>query len=319
MKLFKMKNISILFVTSISVFGVLESGCGTSTSSTSDGTTSITAASNMSGAANAPSGTVFNDPKFNKKTYASKIYDFFVNSAWATTCGSVITGTYCSGSTLTATLGGCSFLNSLATATGSMIFTWTTGSCASPPSSSAASAVFTRTAGDNGSGGGSPIVITGVSGNSVTITTQDTSGFSVSKTGGTTVTCGSSGTCATGRSTTINGVHWVGNYFGSSFDHTISTSSPLTMTGTGSSLQISGGTTLVQHNLAKFTATSAITSTLTFSSGCCVPTGGSISTTFSGGSLDSKTESLAFSSTCGSATLTNSTGKTSTVTLPFCI
>jgi hypothetical protein len=53
--------------------------------------------------------------------------------------------------------------------------------------------------------------------------------------------------------------------------------------------------------------------------GCCFPTTGSVSTTFSGGALAGKTEPLVFSNVCGEATLTTVSGRTVPITLLHCL
>jgi hypothetical protein len=72
------------------------------------------------------------------------------------------------------------------------------------------------------------------------------------------------------------------------------------------------GTVVLQHNLAKYTATSSVN--LNYTSGCVHPSSGSITTTFSG--TQTGTETLNFNlSTCGQASLIGTGGSTSTVTL----
>jgi hypothetical protein len=298
----------------IILFALVQINCGSNNSaSSSDGSTSVTAASNISGAANSSEGQAFNF-EVTKKSYARLFLErFSPTNALASTCISTISSSTCSGSALTVPLASCILIGNSSSATGSLIFTWSSGSCVNPPSSSAANAVFTRAAGDPAN----PIVIT--SGNySLTLTTQTSTGYSTGKSGGLTITCGSSG-CSSGRSITINGTNWVGTSELGTFNHTISTTSPITITGSGSSRSVTGGTVTTQHNLAQYTATSTIASPLGFTAGCCHPTSGSLSTSFSGGAFNGKSESLTFNSTCGSGTLTNSNGSTSTVFLRFCI
>lgn len=66
------------------------------------------------------------------------------------------------------------------------------------------------------------------------------------------------------------------------FDVSFSTSSPLQMNQLARSGRvISSGTMVIHHNRAEFTAEHTISS-LSYSSGCCYPTSGSVSSTFSG-------------------------------------
>ena len=97
------------------------------------------------------------------------------------------------------------------------------------------------------------------------------------------------------------------------FDHTLST---YDSSGTNHALTVtiaSGRTTThtvsgnlyLQHNLMKMTATAAFSSVVhTVGGGCCFPTSGSVTTTFSGGVNDGLSETMTFSSaTCTAATL----------------
>jgi hypothetical protein len=106
------------------------------------------------------------------------------------------------------------------------------------------------------------------------------------------------------------------------WNHTVSTdpSNPLVFVGTGSSKVLNSGTIILQHNLAKYTSTSVVSSPLVFSNAnCCFPTSGSLTATFSGGPYDGKTETIEYSSDCGEATLVNSAGVTSSITLSDCL
>jgi hypothetical protein len=89
-------------------------------------------------------------------------------------------------------------------------------------------------------------------------------------------------------------------------DHTISTTSNLVITGTGASRQITSGTIVLQHNLARYYSTSTVATTLTHSAGCCWPTGGTMTTTYTG-KAGSTTETVTFGPTCGKATVGNAT------------
>ncbi len=303
----------------LSVFTLLINGCGSSGSSTtSNGSGSEIAASSVAGASSSTEGTIalLNMGPTIKKSLFASVKDQFslLQNAWGTTCSSIAAGASCSGSTLTYDLGtsgnGCT--TGAVSWTGNMIFTWTTGSCVNSPKNSAANAVFTRTTDTTG--------LTRTAGsNSIVTTTQDSSGYSTPKTGGMTITCGSSG-CSSGRSIVINGVHYTGSSVSlPKWDHTVSTDDPVVMTGTGGTRVISSMTVRVQHNLAQFMSVTTVASPLTHTAGCCFPTGGTISTSYSGGPYDGKSETLVFSSTCGQATLTPSGGTASSITLTHCL
>jgi hypothetical protein len=118
----------------------------------------------------------------------------------------------------------------------------------------------------------------------------------------------------------INGSHLTGTVDGVKlWDHTVSTGAGgLTVTGIGSSRLVSG-TVNVEHNLAKYTAAVTFNGVGYGEPGCCFPTSGSVSTTFSKGPDVGKTESLSFSEICGDATLTKADGTTESLTLVHCL
>jgi hypothetical protein len=53
--------------------------------------------------------------------------------------------------------------------------------------------------------------------------------------------------------------------------------------------------------------------------GCCFPSSGSVTTTFTGRLLGGRTETLTFTGACGEATLTDTDGKTVPCTLVQCL
>lgn len=141
--------------------------------------------------------------------------------------------------------------------------------------------------------------------------------------------CTSGGNPCTGGTITINGSHLTATYNSLTYwDHTVTTgtassNSPLTVTVSGSGVTqtktISGSVT-VQHNLLKTTSVSTFSNVTYNKADCCFPVSGSISTTYSGGSLDGKTESFSFDgSSCGVGTVTKTDGTTATVTMIHCI
>jgi hypothetical protein len=135
----------------------------------------------------------------------------------------------------------------------------------------------------------------------------------------------SGGTTWTSSSLAINGVEFAAvNKAGTTlFNHVITTASG----DGGTTLSISNGavtgTVITYHQLAHVKATSIIN--VTMSSGCCQPTGGTISTTFNTGDsralakYNGVTETLTFNGTCGQATYTGPEGYSGTVTLAHCL
>ena len=192
----------------------------------------------------------------------------------------------------------------------------------------AADCALTRTA----AAGGNTRTITGPLGYAYAIT-HDTDGAGTGwdttvspapSNGGVVLTCGAGG-CATGATLVINGSHITGTQTpagGASqvlWDHTVSTAgSGLTITGDGTSRVVSGSVT-VQHNLAKFTSTTTFNAVGYGEAGCCFPTAGSVTTSFAGGPLAGKSETLAFSNICGEETLTTAGGQTESITLLHCL
>jgi hypothetical protein len=141
--------------------------------------------------------------------------------------------------------------------------------------------------------------------------------------GGVVVTCGAGG-CKAGKNLVINGSHLTGTvdvrgHSDEIWNHTVSTGAGgITVTGSGAS-RVVNGTVNVQHNLLKYTASASFDSVAYGEIGCCFPTGGSVSTTFSKGSDAGKHETLSFSPICGDATLTTADGVTKEVTLAHCL
>jgi len=102
------------------------------------------------------------------------------------------------------------------------------------------------------------------------------------------------------------------------WDHTVTTDgSGLAVAGAGTDRTVTGSVT-VQHNLLKFTSITTFSSVGYTEPGCCFPTTGSVSTTYTKGQAG-KTEKLAFSAACGEATLTDAQGKTAPLTLEHCL
>lgn len=163
----------------------------------------------------------------------------------------------------------------------------------------------------------------------VTHNTVSPSGYDpavTTATSGALVTCTAAG-CAS-RTLSIGGSHITASYTPSGgaattlWDHTVTTeaSAPLIISGLGASKVVSSGTLVVQHNLAKFTSRTKVTSPLNYTlANCCFPTSGEVTTTFTGGKNDSQSETLTFSSECGEATLTQLNGTKTELTLQHCL
>jgi hypothetical protein len=119
------------------------------------------------------------------------------------------------------------------------------------------------------------------------------------------------------RTVTVVGLHRIlrGPSGRKWFDHSITAS--LSMSGTrAAGTRVVTGTMTLYHNLASYTAANTFNSVTWGDSSCCYPTSGNIATTLSGAA--SGTINLAFTSTCGAATFTDTTGTTSAVALTYC-
>lgn len=173
--------------------------------------------------------------------------------------------------------------------------------------------------------------LTGVNGNSLALQSNTTApgGYDSSvttSTGGNITTC-TAASCAS-RTIALSGSRVTltatpsGGSASTLWDHTYSTaaSAPISISGIGTSKVVNSGTVVVQHNLAKFTSSTTIVTPLQYtSSDCCFPTVGQVKTTFSGGSFDGKSETVTFSSACGEATLVDSAGTSTSLTLQHCL
>jgi hypothetical protein len=165
-------------------------------------------------------------------------------------------------------------------------------------------------------------LVRSVGANAVTLNTEDSSGYREKKSGGFSILCqGSGGTqnCDAQRQLSIAGAHYTGQSGRSLWDHTVSTDVPIMIQGHGENRKVLSGVVRVQHNLLKMTSLTTITSTLTHSADCCYPTGGAVTTTFSGGVLDGKSESMTFGPGCGEASLDNTSHQRTGLTLHHCL
>lgn len=213
----------------------------------------------------------------------------------------------CSSNVSTVNWGGCSV--GTATLTGGWTETWSNGFCAngaSPGTLSSGSSVV-RTS--------SSQVLTLASGATLTTDTAAHTAYDGTSIGSTGITVSKSGTT---RTIAIDGIHRIlkGPRGRTLFNHSLK-STGLTVTGTRAlGTRVVSGNLTVYHNIAAYTATNTFNNVTWGNSSCCYPTSGSISTSLSGALTGST--SLAFTSTCGSATFTSTSGSTSTVTLNQC-
>jgi hypothetical protein len=155
-------------------------------------------------------------------------------------------------------------------------------------------------------------------------TTASTSGWDTSVTGvGNGINAAFRSTTGD-RTLTISGLHLravdqaSGNLL---FDQTVS-SGGLGVTGTGTERSVAlNGIITVQHNSARFTGKTHITSALSYAmANCCHPSAGTMTTSLSGSRVG--TEVLAFTGgstgRCGSANFTDAGGTISDITLTHC-
>lgn len=318
------KNLSALSVLALLPF-VFSCGSG---ADVSDGTGSEVAVSAISGSSSASEGTVaYQLDPHSKLSPLQKLKNAVspISTAMAVpqcNWSSVITA--CSGGVETLSFDSCSTLFDPAIRiNGSESLIWTGASCCTATPLSASSTTpcsFTRRTID--STGKSDPLSSAIGSNAVTLDTENASGYDKSLSGGFSVTCqgtSSDPTCNGQREITIAGAHYTGKTDRSQWDHTVSTDAPIVEQGHGASRRILSGTVRVQHNLAQVTSLTTIKDPLTHTAGCCYPTGGSISTTFTGGKLDGKTETMTFSSKCGEVQLATVTQKVTGLTLHHCL
>jgi hypothetical protein len=122
------------------------------------------------------------------------------------------------------------------------------------------------------------------------------------------------------RTLTINGLHRVRTSATGKtvFDHSVSTTAPLVVTGTrlGGNRTISSGTVKVDHNLAKFSSTASL-SGLSWNSSCCHPISGTV--TFALVGADTGSIVIDYNTgTCGEANITKDGDSLGTLDLPGC-
>jgi hypothetical protein len=283
------------------------SGCGSSSSSsTEDSSTSGSAAAAIGGSVNGSSSSGTMALNLSSHQTMESIL------AWANPFQLAYASTSCptfSGSTTTLTYSDCSFSGSSAVWNGSVAYT-----VASPNVTREVTTGTTRTASS-----GTVVTINTTGSGMTPFTASGASAVS----GGTTATL--SGSSVTGVA--INGVNFVAASSSGStlFNHLLTTSSAdggVALTKSGSQWS---GTVVTFHQLVKVIATSTLTN-LTFSSGCCLPTGGSISTSFNTtyasstfiSKYNGQTETLTFTG-CGTATYSGPESTATSVTLNHCL
>jgi hypothetical protein len=199
----------------------------------------------------------------------------------------------------------CSFSGSSAVWNGGVTFTGTAGSTVTRVIATGT----TRTAASG------TVVTINSTGSSTALTPFSGSGGSALTSGGSTATF----TSGTMTGVAINGV----NFVTSGYNHLLTTTGGSALSY-NSSTSTWTGTIILYHQLAKVVATSVVD--VTMSSGCCLPTGGTIKTTFSVASSSSnyskyngQTETLSFTG-CGTASYTGPESYSgSSVTLSHCL
>lgn len=169
----------------------------------------------------------------------------------------------------------------------------------------------------------------GLNGVTVSIDTATASGWDTSVTpqpsGGTTIIfSGGDGT----RNVSIKGIHLVASKTVKKkgkdtaitvWDHTISSvaEEPLSITKSGTERTITTGTVVVQHNILLYTAKAAFSGVKFDPTTCgCLPTAGTITTQLSGSKTGTETLTI---TGCGTATIQDSTGAKTDITLNHCI
>jgi hypothetical protein len=331
----------------LGICAVATAGCSSSTNSDSasdDGAGSEIATSVVSGALNsgADSKVGFNEPQ---RSEPRRAIDWFLNQLnpigtahaadWSCSART-LDPPFAGPGTYTLTPGDCSvtIAGKTISADWSSTFSLEYGSACDLLHRSifnqAASCSLTRTTDANGNAR----TFTGPDGGSYSVTHNthgqgtgwDTTVSPAPTNAGVVTTCGAGG-CASGFTLDIAGSHLLGNVSGPKggsaklWDHTVSTGTGgVTVSHSGTSM-VASGTVIVQHNRAKFTSTTTFDSVTYADANCCFPTGGSVSTAFSSGPYEGKTETLTFSATgaCGDAQLTRPDGTTASLTLTHCI
>jgi hypothetical protein len=310
--------------------------------SASNPSTSEVAVSVVSGAMNNTSGSTvaFAPPRAPKATFAERVVDALnpIGTAYAAswTCqGDSLSPKFAGPGTYEFTPVSCSVTwgnGHTASSTWSGPFTLDYGSSCDKINvfvrNQAGGCVVTRTTGTSSD----TRTITGPDGNSYAIT-HDTNGAGTGwdssvtpapANGGVVATCAAGGCRANGGTLVVNGSHLfgtvtIGGTADKIWDHTVSTgSNGMTIVPSPSGPVVSGSV-VVEHNILQYTATTTFNSVEYGEPGCCFPTGGSLTTTFSKGPDVGKQESLSFGAVCGEATLTTASGEQVPLELEHCL
>jgi hypothetical protein len=320
----------LLSAASLFLLGLLPAvGCNSDGggSDVSDGTGSEIASAAMGGIVGTSEGSVSAKRNMEKPNFLAKLKRGLnpISTGWAVPgCDWPTLITSCNANAETISFDGCSSSNDRAILIqGSETLFWTgNGCCTSKPltaSSETPCSFIRRTV--NKFGESDPL-IRSVGAHSITLDTEGSSGHFEQKSGGFSVGCQGSGTNATcdgQRQITIQGAHYTGRSGRASWDHTVSTDLPLVVQGHDSSRKVLSGKVRVQHNLAHYVSVTVIEAPLTYQDSCCFPTGGTVTTSFSGGALDGKSEKLTYGPGCGNAQLENSDHKQSGFELHHCL
>ena len=315
---------TILSFLSLTILIGFTSACGkaTTAASTDDASTSGTDAAAGGGAANGSSGGTLANFWIDQKSESKmcSFLDAFLplkNAEAGTTCPTIASGTVanCSVSANTATLtySNCSYSSSAAVWNGTQFvaFTGATPVCGSAFPSAMSSVTRTFSLGTSRTSAAGVGVIIDTTG---AATAADGNVYS----GGTTVSF--SGGLRT--QIAIAGL----NLNSTRFRHTVTTNaggSPLVISNGNT---ITSGTVITFHNLAHLKASSSFTN-VAFKAGCCTPTSGTITTTFStisgvtpstlGAKMNGTTETLVFTG-CGTANYEGLDGTNGLVSLGHC-
>ena len=310
---------------------ILSYGCGKAEddpSASSSETVSEIAASSMSGAVQSSdaNGAV----AFSLESSPSRLAKFedlfalFPNAFAATVCAPANLSTGCTNGVITATYANCSFTNSAAVWNGSQIITFNTpSSCPALGHMYDSGNVFTRSFGAATTRLARDVTVAFDTAVPLKAMSLSNAGSPAVAGGGTQITMGT-GT----RTINIMGIHYTatknvttnkGNIVTKTvWEHIVDTPTPLVVNKSGTTHTVASGTMRVQHLKAGYTATASPNGvTYDTSIGCCHPKSGTLTSTYTNGSLYTA-EVLTFASTstaCGAASIQVGTGSSSAAAL----
>jgi hypothetical protein len=297
-------------------------GCGTNnSSSTADSSVSGTVASSIGGAFNSNGGSLTYNDRIGTRI-ETLFANLFLPLAYATnacpTLGGSAAGCSSSGNsptTVTLNYNNCEFGNSKAVWNGSQILSANGIACTGFPALVTVTRTFVV-----------PTTRKSPAGDFVSIDTSNdaTAADGTKYSGGSSITTGPSGSIT---QIVINGINYIQTKADNSsgFNHTVTTAASGGSTITLSEQNITTGGIVTFHNKAKVKAVSTFNN-VTFSAGCCHPTSGSISTTFSTingvtpaqSGFVGTTETLTFTG-CGTATYSGPESYHGSVSLNHCL